>query len=84
MTIRMRRESRQQIDRPAWISVGDDFPLRNCRLIDLSEGGARLVLEDADGLPKNFSLWLSRYGQPRYWCEVIWSCDNAIGVQFLR
>lgn len=82
MTFRMRQDNRNKVDRTAWISVGDGRPLRNCTLIDISDSGAKLALEEGDDIPDIFSLWLSRHGHPRYSCRVVWSSQNKIGVQF--
>jgi hypothetical protein len=83
MAFRMRKDNRNRVDRTAWISVGEGRPLRNCTLIDISDSGAKLALEEevAD-IPVIFSLWLSRLGHPRYSCRVVWSHQNKIGVQF--
>jgi hypothetical protein len=82
MVFILRREPRQNVDRPAWISTGDNLPLRACRLVDISQSGAKLRLEDVDDMPDTFSLWLTRRGQPRYWCRIVWSSDKSVGVQF--
>jgi hypothetical protein len=78
----MRQDNRNKVDRIAWISVGDGRPLQNCKLIDISDSGAKLALEEAYDMPGIFSLWLSRHGHPRYSCRVVWSQQNKIGVQF--
>ena len=82
MAFRMRQDNRNKVDRVAWISVGNDLPLRSCTLIDISDSGAKLTLEDVGDIPDIFSLWLSRHGHPRYTCRVVWSYKNNIGVQF--
>jgi len=83
MSLRMRQDNRNRVDRIAWISVGDGRPLRNCTLIDISNSGAKLALdEEVEEIPDIFSLWLSRHGHPRYSCRVVWSHQNKIGVQF--
>lgn len=82
MTFRMRRNPRNKIDRPAWISVGDGNPLRKCTVVDISNSGAKLILEDVDEIPDKFSLWMSRHGNPRYSCRVAWSGQNTVGVEF--
>src|ERR1700722_971293 len=73
------------IEQPAWIHVGDSSALRNCTLIDISDSGAKLALddiEDINDLPGKFSLWLSRHGHPRYTCRIVWSDHKTIGVKF--
>lgn len=82
MTCNLRQEPRDRIERRAWISVGDGAPLRRCTLIDISDSGAKLAFDDIDELPNKFSLWLSRYGHPRYVCNIVWSRQNTIGVKF--
>jgi hypothetical protein len=82
MTFRMRRAPRKTIDRPAWISTGKDEPLRNCRLVDISDCGAKLAIDDDDGLPDSFNLWLSRHGKPSYSCRIVWNRLGVIGVEF--
>ena len=82
MTFTMRQERRDKVDRPAWISVGDNQPLRKCIVVDISDSGAKLTVDDVDDLPEIFSLWLSRHGHPRYGCRIVWSGRNKIGVQF--
>jgi hypothetical protein len=71
MTLSMRQDSRSKVDRIAWISAGEGLPLRNCTLIDISDSGAKLALEDVDNIPDVFSLWLSRHVHPRYSCQVV-------------
>jgi len=82
MTLGMRQEPRNKIHQRAWISVGDGLPLRNCTVIDISDSGAKLILDDIDEMPLEFGLWLSRYGHPRYSCRIVWSKQNTIGVRF--
>jgi hypothetical protein len=53
MNFRMHQAARRGIDRPAWISVGDEFPLRDCRLVDPSDGGAKPpTVDDVDDIPE--------------------------------
>jgi len=82
MTFHMRQDVRNITNRAAWISAGDDLPLLKCKLIDLSDSGAKLELEDIDGIPDEFSLWLSRRGHPRHSCRLVWRRQDTIGVQF--
>ncbi len=82
MTFTMRQERRDKVDRPAWISVGDNQPLRKCIVVDISDSGAKLTVDSVDDLPEIFSLWLSRHGHLRYGCRIVWSGQNKIGVQF--
>ncbi len=82
MIFRMRQDIRKSINRRAWISVGNDLPLRQCLLIDISDSGAKLEVGDTDEIPEKFNLLLSHHGHPRYSCQIIWSAQSTIGVQF--
>lgn len=78
-----RRTLRRTVDAPAWMEIGSDTRLRRCRLIDISENGARLVVENIENTPDSFNLLLSRFGRPNYRCSVVWKRDKEIGVEFL-
>ena len=82
MTLGMRQEPRNTIHKRAWISVGEGLPLRDCTVIDISDSGAKLTLENIDEIPREFSLRLSRYGHSCYSCRIVWSKLNTIGVRF--
>jgi len=84
MTFQMRKGLRRDVDRLAWINVGDGRPPRRCTLVDVSVGGAKLVFEDDAKIPDTFGLLLSRSGHTTCSCRVVWRRDNAIGVQFVH
>lgn len=53
-----------------------------CVMTDVSSAGARLFVEPLSDLPDRFTLVLSRNGQLRRECIVVWRENNAIGVRF--
>lgn len=79
-SLQMRREDREEIGRPAWLKLEAGFV--DCHLIDLSRSGAKLAVDDPAQLPDRFTLWLSRYGHPRYPCQVVWRTADSVGVRF--
>jgi PilZ domain len=83
MSNNKRRTSRRTVNAPAWMEIGSDARLRRCRLVDISENGARLIVENIENTPDSFNLLLSRFGRPNYRCSVIWKRDNEVGVEFL-
>jgi hypothetical protein len=83
MSTNNRRTSRQEVNSPAWLEVGNDARLRRCKLIDISANGARLIVEDAENTPDSFNLLLSRFGSPSYRCNVVWKQGDEMGVEFL-
>jgi len=82
VTFQSRRENRQEDGRRAWLDARGGSALLNCTVIDISESGAKLAIDGVEQIPENFSLWLSRKGQPRYACRVVWRSFNAVGVTF--
>ena len=59
---------------------------RDCRIGDISERGAKLVIEGSvSGIEiKEFFLVLSAIGSAHRRCERIWLNGDEIGVRFLR
>lgn len=78
-----RRELRRKLNAPAWIDVGG-ASMQQCTVVDISSGGARLELADVRTIPDTFSLLLSKFGQPRYQCSVVWKAAAEVGVEFIK
>jgi hypothetical protein len=78
-----RKEVRQPMQYTAWVAQKGQ-PLTGCVLSDISEHGARLDVENAEAIPDQFMLFLSRRGVPRRVCRVAWRSndENQIGVKF--
>jgi hypothetical protein len=81
--IDQRQSSRQRVNCPAWVDIGDGSPVRPCTLWDVSEAGARISIEAPADVPKEFSLVLSADGSVRRRCRVIWRSDAQIGARYL-
>ena len=75
--------SRQKMSLPAWIEVNSSSLLERCKLIDLSESGARLSITDVRNLPPLFNLYLARIGQSAHQCRIVWQRGNEVGVEFV-
>lgn len=52
-----------------------------CKLRNVSEGGARLEIGGQQLLPHTFELHIA--GMPVRTCSLRWAKDNLVGVQFL-
>lgn len=52
-----------------------------CKLRNISDGGARLELAGQQLLPHTFGLELS--GMPTRQCSLRWAKGNLVGVQFV-
>ena len=78
-----RRNGRKSVWYPGWIAVPDE-PLRQCFIEDASDGGAKLIVQDAEDIPRHFKLLLSPTAGTHRECEVRWSKIGAIGVRYLN
>ena len=77
-----RKFVRRPLSYPAKIVATDGSWGRNCRVIDVSDAGAKLALEKPAELPNDFILALSMRGTVRR-CQLMWTDDCEIGVQFV-
>ena len=78
-----RKFVRRPLSYPAKIVATDGSWGRNCRVLDVSDGGAKLALEKPAELPEEFILALSVRGKAARKCHVMWTDENEIGVQFV-
>ena len=54
----------------------------NCAVRDLSDGGAKLVVDSVVDIPRAFDLRFDDGTPPRH-CSVQWISGNSIGVRFM-
>ena len=84
MTANRRKFTRRSIGYSAKIVASDGSWGRDCKVIDVSDSGARLAIEAGAELPKDFILALSMDGKATRQCHVMWTTDSEIGVVFER
>jgi len=83
MTKEKRSHIRRSIVQRARIVSPDGSFAGECTMIDVSAGGARLVLSTPDPLPKRFFLILSHDGALRRLRQPVWQTETKAGVQFI-
>jgi len=81
---RKSRLSRRRVEKQAWLATDGDFALRPCKVVDMSDHGAQLTLEQFDRLPKQFNITFSRARRTGLRCQVRWQRGRSIGVTFLK
>jgi hypothetical protein len=84
MSSNRRKFVRRAIGYGATIFASDGSWSRKCRVIDISQSGAKLGLDQRSELPQNFVLALSERGGPTRRCRVMWTADEQVGVEFER
>lgn len=78
----LRKKPRRQFHYQAKILTSETGPAHQCAIADISETGARLVLQADEELPKRFMLLLSPRGEPRRVCRLVWRDGVTVGVEF--
>ena len=83
--VRMQREPRRQLrNRVTWMSFGEDDTKRECTVLDVSPGGARIITDVAIDVRDRFGLALVRERPKHKSCEVVWRRGKTYGVKFLQ
>lgn len=79
----LRRKPRRQFQYTARIVADAAAPPRPCAISDISDSGARLVLNSDAALPEQFVLLLTKEGSARRKCRVVWRSGSIVGVEFM-
>ena len=72
---------RQRVLQSGLIVYNSSTRTMKCHILDISEGGAKLLPADTVDCPKVFTL-VSRAAAIRL-CEVVWQQDSMMGVRFV-
>ena len=78
----LRAKSRRQFHYNASVLIDGTSPPRPCAIADISETVARLVLAKECELPERFVLLLTRRGEARRLCRLVWRNGLSAGVEF--
>lgn len=77
-----RKSKRKTMRYAAWVQDGETIP-QSCVLADISDTGARLEVDDPNGIPEMFTLLLGGQSSSALRrCKVKWRSEDEIGVQF--
>jgi PilZ domain len=77
----LRKKTRQTFHYSATV-LTDDNTRHPCTVLNISEAGARIVLDDDCELPERFVLLFSRSGGARRLCRKVWRDGLNVGVEF--
>ena len=79
---RKSRPARRRTNRAAWMTVDGGFAARQCNIIDISEGGARLRVADPQFVRPQLQLKFDRTSPGRA-CKVAQKKGDVIGIKFV-
>lgn len=80
--VELRKQPRRQFRYDARIITDKRAPPLPCSIADISDLGARLVLQRDSELPEEFVLLLTANGRAQRRCRMIWRTDLTVGVAF--
>lgn len=85
-----RRHARKPVSEPAHIQIvprlGVSASLevnrqwRDCRIVNISPGGAKVALTGASGRGKSARLKIARFGQ--FTAAIVWRAGSELGLRF--
>jgi len=78
----LRRKPRRNFHYNASVLLDGTSPPRPCAISDISDTGARIMLQAECELPERFILLLTRSGEARRHCRLVWRDGLAAGVSF--
>lgn len=78
------RKPRHSTQHQAWMLLDGGFAKRNCTILNLSVGGARIKLTDGESIGNHLSLALTGDVRKVTRCRLIWRKDGVIGVEFIE
>jgi hypothetical protein len=71
------------VELPAKVIAEGGSPLCDCIMLDISDSGAKLRIDDPERLPEDFTIALAPRGPYRR-CHIVWRTDSQVGVEFNR
>ena len=81
---RVLREPRRQMNgRSAWLTLADGKTKRQCSVLDVAPGGAKIAADTDFDVGDTFELALVASHDRRQRCEVVWRRESTFGVKFL-
>jgi hypothetical protein len=80
--VERRRRTRRHAVSPAWADPGGVLPVIDCKILDLSEDGARVFEPPGMELPDQFQLQIDS-SRILGSAEVVWRGGSQVGVRFL-
>jgi hypothetical protein len=78
-----RKAVRSPVGRKVWIRFDDGFSVRECRLVDASNGGVRIQVRAPYDVATQFSLLMTRDASPGRRCRIKWRRGREIGAEFV-
>ena len=82
--LKFKRDVRRRRHHSAWITASDGIGQHECRLTNLPQAGAKIIIDAATELPNHFALAFVPTEATRRRCEVIWRRGRTVGIRFVQ
>ena len=77
-----RRSVRRTLTYGAAVVAADGAWQHQCKIIDISESGAQIMIDPAVPLPSGFVLSLTSNGSVKRPCYMVWRNNSKVGIRF--
>ncbi len=78
-----RTRKRKPFNSSAWADPGGILPVIDCKILNISEDGARVIAPPGVEMPQVFQLQIDS-SRALVAAEVVWRERNEVGVKFLN
>jgi len=78
---RLKREARRHRYQWAWVTLEGNATVHDCRVLDVSQNGAKVVTDMAAEIGTRIGLALVPH-RPRL-CEIVWRRGRTLGIKFV-
>jgi PilZ domain len=78
---KLKREIRRRRHQWAWVTLEGKVIVHNCRVLDVSQNGAKVVIDLAAEIGTRLELALVPR-RPRQ-CEIVWRRGRTLGIKFV-
>jgi hypothetical protein len=79
-----KRAPRKSVQQQAWIILEGGFAARACKVLDLSDSGAKISMTDPSAVHTRLKLVFARNSTRGRACEVAWRRGQTMGLKFVR
>ncbi len=79
-----RSVTRKARNHGAWITLDGDVRSHECHVLDVSAGGAKLIVDIDTPIGSLFRLSVAPHSIVRRPCQVVWRKGRQVGVTFLE
>lgn len=83
MAVTKKREVRRSVQQDGWLTLEGGFATRQCKVLDLSSTGAKIIVDDPKFVATRMRLAFSRDARTGRTCEVVWHRGKTLGVRFI-